>query len=439
MYVTVALKLDVDATWGIDELEQHIQEAGRAVMQEALKQALQKLEEQHMACPHCSRSRSRGQGTKTRVLLTAFGRVEVPLRRSRCLHCGRRFRPAQACLSALGGHNITPHLRQVAALVGSSWPYATAAGVLHQLCGTHISDESLRQITNEEGTLRALQELEQAKQVVAPTMQQIRSERDEEARRKQHRERPKQPEWLQVGLDGGWIPSRDQAGGMEGKIAVLACAGEPVGKRGRHRLTERRYVATFANAEQVGMLAYAAAYELNATEASKQVVLGDGAEWIKQQATEQFPQAKPVLDWAHLWRKIHDAMRAVHPGKSPARRAWRKQQYEVLKSLLWQGLVEDAVVHLQTLRPTEGSEPIKRLEDAIRYLQTQRDWIGNYEQLRTEGYPIGSGLVERAVAIVINTRMKKRGMRWKRGNATAVVTLRVQQINAHWHASSAVA
>ncbi len=46
---------------------------------------------------------------------------------------------------------------------------------------------------------------------------------------------------------------------------------------------------------------------------------------------------------------------------------------------------------------------------------------------------------ERAVAIVINTRMKKRGMRWKRANATAVVTLRVQQINAHWHASSAVA
>ncbi len=37
------------------------------------------------------------------------------------------------------------------------------------------------------------------------------------------------------------------------------------------------------------------------------------------------------------------------------------------------------------------------------------------------------------------TRMKKRGMRCKRANATAVVTLRVQQINAHWHASSAVA
>jgi hypothetical protein len=73
------------------------------------------------------------------------------------------------------------------------------------------------------------------------------------------------------------------------------------------------------------------------------------------------------------------------------------------------------------------------LEDAIRYLETQQDWVGNYEQ----GYPVGSGLVERAVALVINVRMKKRGRRWKRANATAVVALRVQQINAEWKVAAA--
>ena len=50
---------------------------------------------------------------------------------------------------------------------------------------------------------------------------------------------------------------------------------------------------------------------------------------------------------------------------------------------------------------------------------------------------MGSGLVERAVGVVINVRMKKRGMRWKRANATAVVALRVQQINAAWEAAAA--
>ena len=54
-----------------------------------------------------------------------------------------------------------------------------------------------------------------------------------------------------------------------------------------------------------------------------------------------------------------------------------------------------------------------------------------------QGYPVGSGLVERAVAVVINARMKKRGMRWKRANATAVVALRFQCINAEWEDAAA--
>ncbi len=194
-------------------------------------------------------------------------------------------------------------------------------------------------------------------------------------------------------------------------------------------------MATFGPAEEVGQLVYAAACDLEATETKRQVVLGDGAEWIKTQAAEHFPDAVKVLDWPHLWRKIRDAVRAVQPGKRAARRKWRKEQYEVLLPLLWAGEHEQALKHLQCLFATVGEVP-PALEDAIRYLQTQHDWIGNYEQWQAQGYPVGSGLVERAVAIVINARMKKRGMRWKRANATAVVALRVQQINANWEAAA---
>ena len=41
-------------------------------------------------------------------------------------------------------------------------------------------------------------------------------------------------------------------------------------------------------------------------------------------------------------------------------------------------------------------------------------------------------MVEREVALVINRRMKRQGMRWRRANADAVVALRVQTINATW-------
>lgn len=107
----------------------------------------------------------------------------------------------------------------------------------------------------------------------------------------------------------------------------------------------------------------------------------------------------------------------------------------MLLPLLWQGEREQALAHLQSLRPTLEEVP-PPLEEAIRYLKTQGDWIGNYEQWQEQGYPVGSGLVERAVAVVINARLKKRGMQWKRASATAVVALRVQRINADWDATA---
>lgn len=431
MYVTVSLKMDVDATASLSDLERQIQEAGRAAMQATLKQAIHQREEQQQTCPACGNGQTHTRGTQRRVLLTSFGRVEVPLQRRRCPSCGQRFRPAEACLEEVRGHLMTPALRDLATLVGSSWPYQTAAGILKRLCGVQLSDERLRQVTNEQGTRMAERQQTHAQQVLAdvvnPTL--IRRERTQT----RPAAPPEPPTWLQVGLDGGWIPSREQPGGMEGKIGVVASLLEPVGKRGRQRLRHRRYVATFGPAEEVGLLTYAAACELEATQARQQVVIGDGADWIKTQAEEHFPDAVKILDWPHLWRKIQAAVRALQPGKHPTRRAWRKQQYEVLLPLLWAGEHREALGHLRGLRPASGDVPLA-LEEAIRYLETQQEWLGNYAHWREQGYPVGSGLVERAVALVINVRMKKRGMRWKRANATAVVALRVHHINTDWDA-----
>lgn len=434
MYVTVSLKIELDANASLTEMERQIQEAGREAMKAALKQAIRQSEEYRQTCPACGSEQQQPQGTKRRVLLTSFGRVEVSLTRRRCQQCRQRFRPADACLADVRGYNITPDLRELASLVGSSWPYATAAGVLKRLSGVQLSDERLRQLTNEQGSALAKQQQEQAQQILsdAISLPQIRAQRAQ-----QGPEAPQeQPKWLQIGLDGGWVPSREQSRGMEGKIGVVASQVEPVGKHGRHRLSRRRYVASFGPADEVGRLTYAAACELGATEAAQQVVLGDGADWIKTQADMHFPDAVKVLDWPPLWRKVQAAVRALQPGKQATRRAWRKAQYEVLLPLLWQGSHEQALTHLLSLRPTAG-DALPLLEEAIRYLETQRAWIGNYEQWQAQGYPVGSGLVERAVAGVINARMKKRGMRWKRANATAVVALRVQQINADWEAAAA--
>ncbi len=84
MYVTVSLKIEVDATANLSQIEKHICEAGREAMKSALKQVIRQKEEQNKRCPACGNEQVRTHGTKPRVLLTSFGRVEIPLRRLRC-------------------------------------------------------------------------------------------------------------------------------------------------------------------------------------------------------------------------------------------------------------------------------------------------------------------------------------------------------------------
>jgi hypothetical protein len=200
MYVTVSLKIEIDARARLSDMESQIQQAGREVMKEGLKQALRQIEEQEKTCPHCGSERVQTQGTKRRVLLTSFGRVEVPLRRLRCQQCGHVFRPAEHCLAEIKGHNVTADLRELAALVGSSWPYEMAASVLKRLSGVQLSDERLRQLTNEQGSILAKQQQAQAQQVLqeAVSMSQIRAQREASG----HMPKQKQPEMLQVGLGG---------------------------------------------------------------------------------------------------------------------------------------------------------------------------------------------------------------------------------------------
>ena len=53
MYVTVSLKIDIDASASLGEMEQQIQQAGREAMKEGLKQAMRHIEGQEKTCPHC--------------------------------------------------------------------------------------------------------------------------------------------------------------------------------------------------------------------------------------------------------------------------------------------------------------------------------------------------------------------------------------------------
>ncbi len=435
MHIEVSVKADVETTLGLNGVEALIVEAGRRAMGEAVAGVCREFEGMVDKCVGCASSELRVEGGETRVVLCSFGRVELKLRRVKCRSCGASFRPAEGFLACLGGVNMTGELKALAVLVGSSWPYETAAGVLARLCGAQISAESVRQLTVRAGEDEARAQIEEAERAVAPSWEEAKAESaaelGAEGAAMPTRIRP-QPEVLLVGLDGGWVASREQSGGMEGKVGVVATQIEPIGKEaaGRHRLSSRRYVATFGNSEEIGTLTYAAAASLGGESAPVKVVLGDGANWIKTQSAQHFPKAITILDWAHLARSVHQAIRAAKPGRKA--REFRAQFHHSVSEALWHGQIDQALTLLCSLRPDPTEDPVKPLENTITYVHNHRAWIGDYQAWSDQGFPVGSGMVEREVEIVINRRLKRQGMRWLRANANAVVALRVRTINSDW-------
>lgn len=436
MQVQVSLKMEIAATASLTQMEQEIQEAGQQAMREALKQAIRQHEEEQRICPQCGETQRRLEGTTRRTVATVFGRVVVHRRRFRCQACLHRWCPANHLLAELHGGTVSQPLQEAAWFAGCSWPYRVASQQLKKLSGAQISAEEIRLVTNAYGKRRAQKQHEEAEQLCASPS----ALGDASAS-------TKQPPLL-VGLDGGWIGSREQRGGMEGKVAVVCSEVEDLpmstydctfswSKRGprrpprrRHRLARRRYVATFASSAQIGDLAEAAARTVSQG-TMEAVLLADGAKWIKTQQQRHFPQALCILDWAHLWREVRHGIVAAARAKGLPE---RERNYQLLlhRSWLWHGGVDQAVKGLGALAKGLPAETIEVINKTITYLQNQRPWIGSYEQWRAAGYPVGSGMIERAVSLVINRRMKKCGMRWKRENATAVVALRTDVINDDW-------
>ena len=141
---------------------------------------------------------------------------------------------------------------------------------------------------------------------------------------------------------------------------------------------------------------------------------------------------------------VHKAIRSARSG--PKWRQLRRELHQRLGEALWQGQVQvqEALRELRALREAPGANEtledvrVKALEEAISYLhnQWQAGWLGNYQAWKEAGYPVGSGMVEREVELVINRRMKKRGGCWCRGNADSVVALRILVLNEEWETAN---
>lgn len=421
MEIMIPLRLELpDTPLAFADLEARVQEAGRAALRALYATAwvAQLALSAADPCPHCGGPDTRAAGTKPRRIETPVGAVSVPRPRRQCLACGRRFQPGDHRLqAALGGGQLSPALRHLAAVCGASWPYRQAAAVLGLVRGEPIAPETVRAIAGRVGGRIAAEHEAEAAEACRPD------------RRPDPAERLPPPVELVAELDGAWVGATDAAQGREVKVGVVHAGSEPTG-RTRCALVGRRYVATMRGVRRFEQRLTATIARINGFDAPEQTVLGDGAGWIWRVAADNLPDAVPVLDRWHLREERRRALRAAIPDKAE-RAPWSERIEDALDRGDVPGAIA-AVREVQTLAPHEG------LEGFVGYLTRLAPQIPDYAARRASGQRIGSGGAEKGCDALVNRRCKgKRGMRWSDDGLEATVALRLGILNGDLAAHAA--
>ena len=294
--------------------------------------------------------------------------------------------------------------------LGGLLPYEEAAEILQRVGQITISKSSIWRRVKRWGT--AMQAVE--------TRQQVKAYELEEPR-------PHDPnrslEKMGVAMDGAMIHIRKE-GWKELKIGcVFEVASRTVIDPKTQEEVElgsavnNTYVAHLGGPQVFGRQIWADARQRSWMEVEDSLAIGDGASWIWNLVGEHFYASHQIVDWYHATQHLAEAARSIYGEETPQHRRWYRQW----ETKLYQGHVRKLIQALkrQATNKPDKSEAI--LEQRTYFKNNVKRM--NYLEMRMEGYPIGSGMVESA-AKQYKGRFCGPGMRWSRSGAERLIPIR---------------
>ena len=159
------------------------------------------------------------------------------------------------------------------------------------------------------------------------------------------------------------------------------------------------------------------------------VALTDGALALQQQTVAAFPGFTLILDLIHAVEYLWDAVNVLLGETHPARLAWMT---DALHCVLDNDL-ERLLDHLDYQRSAPALSPAqqKTLTTVVNYLRRNQPYM-HYQHYLTQGWPIGTGVIEGACRHLVKDRFEQSGMHWSRAGADAMLRLRAVALNDDW-------
>ena len=393
-------------------------QAGATALTELLQFGPPGPKQRPVPCP-CGRT-AKYVGLRSKPVLTAVGEAHCLRPYYLCDGCHQGQFPVDADLD-IEDTELSPGVRRMMAAVGHEAGFDRGREQMKLLAGLTVTTKAV------ERTAEAIGE-------------------DIEWRQKQERKRAMQLELpipmvdripvLYVEMEGTGIPVvRKETEGRAGKQngqpshtreAKLGCVFTQtrVDEEGYPLRDEAStsYVGGIESCDEFGRRLYAEAWRRGWARAAKQVVLGDGAEWIWNQAELHFPEATQIVDLYHARQHLWDLSVKLYPSDAPAQRRW----VMVRKDKLDDGNLE-ALIRL--LRSAAASHPdlAEEICTETNYFETNKERM-RYPEFRKRGLFVGSGVIEAGCKTVLG-RLKQSGMFWTVRGANAIIALRCCQLS----------
>jgi len=185
------------------------------------------------------------------------------------------------------------------------------------------------------------------------------------------------------------------------------------------------YFSRVAEAEQFQRLTFGELYRRQVETAEQVATVSDGAEWIQGFIDFHTPSATRILDVPHAAQPICQIGEAVLGADHASLRAWQTRKLHQLKHEGPRGVLAS----LATFAAAHLSVPL--VAENLAYLE-KREAQMQYPAFQTEGWPIGSGIVESANKLVVEARLKGAGMHWSRMSVNPLLALRNAMCTDRW-------
>ena len=294
-------------------------------------------------------------GRRPKTFTTALGKMELVRAWYHCPQCHQGFSPRDRALG-LEGSSLSPAALRMTGLSVARVSFAEASDLLHELACLHIHPKQVERYTKALGHSIALDERE----VLEPE--------------------PPQAPTLYLGLDGTAVPMRhSETQGRKGKQPdgsaktreAKLCVIWSAESRDNHRVPLRDPDSVSCNAAIESIASRDTDSEpspfvrrllreiqrRSLDQISRPVVLGDGAPWIWNWASEYAPDAIQIVDIFHAKEHLFELAHAIYGPHSDLVPQWARLRCDELD----QGDFPSLLAQLRTHAP--ASEPARKCLD----------------------------------------------------------------------------